>query len=54
MLVLIKKILFAVTLNSALFLLLIIGIQNSSNKSKVKLSFYLIHFAREIAIVDNP
>ena len=25
------------TLNSALFLLLIIGIQNSSNKSKVKL-----------------
>ena len=37
MLVLIKKILFAVTLNSALFLLLIIGIQNSSNKSKVKL-----------------
>ena len=37
MLVLIKKILFAVTINSALFLLLIIGIQNSSNKSKVKL-----------------
>ena len=37
MLVLIKKILFSVTLNSALFLLLIIGIQNSSNKSKVKL-----------------
>ena len=30
-----KKIIFAVTFNSCLFLLLIIGIQNSSNKSKV-------------------
>ena len=35
--ILLKKVLFAITLNSALFLLLIIGIQNSSNKSKVKL-----------------
>ena len=30
-----KKIIFATTYNSCLFLLLIIGIQNSSNKSKV-------------------
>ena len=37
MLVSIKKLLFILTLNSALFLLLIIGIQNSSNRSKVKL-----------------
>ena len=37
MMILLKKILFAITLNSALFLLLIIGIQNSSNKSKVRL-----------------
>ena len=36
MLVLFKKILFTVTINSALFFLLIIGIQNSSNQSKVK------------------
>tara|TARA_Y100001978_G_scaffold183628_1_gene181360 strand:- start:515 stop:736 length:222 start_codon:yes stop_codon:yes gene_type:complete len=35
--ILFKKILFTVALNSALFLLLIIGIQNSSTKSKVKL-----------------
>jgi len=35
--ILLKKVLFTITLNSALFLLLIIGIQNSSNKSKVKL-----------------
>ena len=34
-----KKIIFALTFNSCLFLLLIIGIQNSSNKSKVK--FYV-------------
>ena len=34
---LIKKLFFIITVNSALFLLLIIGIQNSSNKSKVKL-----------------
>ena len=31
-----KKVLFTFTLNSALFLLLIVGIQNSSNKNKVK------------------
>ena len=37
MLFLLKKVFFTITLNSALFLLLIIGIQNSSNKSKVKL-----------------
>ena len=30
-----KKILFTLTFNSSLFLLLIIGIQNSSNKGKV-------------------
>ena len=34
-----KKIIFALTFNSCLFLLLIIGIQNSSNKSKVE--FYV-------------
>ena len=32
-----KKIIFALTFNSCLFLLLMIGIQNSSNKSKVNL-----------------
>ena len=37
MMILFKKVLFIITLNSALFLLLIIGIQNSSNRSKVKL-----------------
>ena len=37
MIILIKKALFIFTLNSALFLLLIIGIQNSSDKTKVKL-----------------
>ena len=31
----IKKLLLNLTLNSSLFLILIIGIQNSSNKSKV-------------------
>ena len=30
-----KKIIFATTFNSCLFLLLMVGIQNSSNKSKV-------------------
>ena len=30
-----KKIIFATTFNSCLFLLLIVGIQNSSNKSKI-------------------
>tara|TARA_B100000963_G_C22128116_1_gene452054 strand:+ start:242 stop:466 length:225 start_codon:yes stop_codon:yes gene_type:complete len=37
MIIFIKKALFTITLNSALFLLLIIGIQNSSDKTKVKL-----------------
>lgn len=32
-----RKLIFAVIFNSCLFLLLIIGIQNSSNKSKVNL-----------------
>ena len=32
---LIKKLLFALILNSSMFLILFIGIQNSSNKSKV-------------------
>ena len=34
---LLKKIIFALTFNSCLFLLLVIGIQNSSNKSRVNL-----------------
>ena len=33
--VILKKIIFATTFNSCLFLLLLVGIQNSSNKSKV-------------------
>ena len=33
--VILKKIIFASTFNFSLFLLLIVGIQNSSNKSKV-------------------
>ena len=37
MLILLKKVLFTITLNSALFLILIIGIQNSSTKRKVNL-----------------
>ena len=36
MLLFFKKIFFTITLNSALFLILIIGIQNSSNRNKVK------------------
>ena len=36
---LIKKILFAAIFNSCLFLLLIIGIQNSANRKKVNLIF---------------
>ena len=36
MMVLIKKVCFTITINIALFMILIIGIQNSSNKSKVK------------------
>ena len=35
-----KKIIFAITFNSCLFFLLMIGIQNSSNKSKVKFLKY--------------
>tara|TARA_Y100000589_G_scaffold327401_1_gene369112 strand:- start:832 stop:1059 length:228 start_codon:yes stop_codon:yes gene_type:complete len=37
MLTLIKKVLFTFTLNSGLFLLLVIGIQNSSNRSKINI-----------------
>ena len=37
MLILIKKVLFTITLNAGLFLLLVIGIQNSSNKIKLNL-----------------
>ena len=37
MLVLFKKVLFTLTLNSILFLLVVIGIQNSSNRSKVNI-----------------
>ncbi len=37
MLTLIKKLLFILTFNSSLFLLLIIGIQNSSNLNRVNL-----------------
>ena len=33
--VILKKIFFAITFNSCLFFLLMIGIQNSSNKNKV-------------------
>ena len=35
-----KKTIFAATFNSCLFLLLMIGIQNSSNKSKVDFLIY--------------
>ena len=35
MILLIRKLLFVVFFNSSLFLMLIIGIQNNSNKSKV-------------------
>ena len=35
--ILLKKIIFGLTFNTCLFFLLMIGIQNSSNKSKVKL-----------------
>ena len=37
MLLLLKKIFFTFTFNSSLFLILIIGIQNSSNSAKVNL-----------------
>ena len=42
-----KKLLFALTFNSCLFLLLIIGIQNSSNKGKVN---FLINETIELPI----
>ena len=35
--VILKKIIFATTFNSCLFILLMVGIQNSSNKSKINL-----------------
>ena len=37
MIILVKKVLFTITLNSTLFLFLIIGIQNSNNRSRIKL-----------------
>ena len=37
MIILFKKVLFTIILNSSLFLFLIIAIQNSSNRSKVNL-----------------
>ena len=36
MILLIKNLLFTITFNSALFFILLIGIQNSSNEGKVK------------------
>ncbi len=45
--VILKKIIFVFTFNSCLFLLLIIGIQNSSNKSKVN---FLINETVELPI----
>ena len=44
---LIKKLIFAVILNGCMFLLLFIGIQNSSNKSKVN---FLINKTIELPI----
>ena len=35
MVLILKKLLFVITLNSALLLMLIVGIQNSSNRKKV-------------------
>jgi len=35
-----KKLIFAITFNSCLFFLLMVGIQNSSNKSKVNFLIY--------------
>ena len=39
MTLLIKKFVFSIILNSSLFILLIIGIQNSNNKSKINIIF---------------
>ena len=44
---LLKKLLFIVILNSSLFLLLMVGIQNSSNKSRVN---FLIEKTVELPI----
>ena len=44
---LIKKLLFALILNGSMFLILFIGIQNSSNKSKVN---FLINETIELPI----
>ena len=37
MFLLLKKLIFAITFNSSLFIILMIGIQNSTNKNKVNL-----------------
>ena len=37
MFLLLKKLIFAITFNSSLFIFLMVGIQNSSNKTKVNL-----------------
>ena len=37
MVVILKKIIFNITINTTLFFILLIGIQNSSNKAKVNL-----------------
>ena len=37
MFLLLKKLIFAITFNSSLFIILMVGIQNSSNKTKVNL-----------------
>ena len=37
MFLLLKKFIFAITFNSSLFIILMVGIQNSSNKTKVNL-----------------
>ena len=37
MFLILKKLMFAITFNSSLFILLMIGIQNSSNETKVNL-----------------
>ena len=39
MLLFLKKLIFVITFNSSLFIFLIVGIQNSSNKNKVDLLF---------------
>ena len=39
MILILKKFVFSIIFNSSLFILLIIGIQNSSNKSKINIIF---------------